>query len=191
MDTGSKGCLTLVLIQAHQDSEAAVLASTVEEDVKSSAARLITTVVPHVVSQAKVDAVRQDLETKADDAANTDWEALKEQAGTAARDQAEEQIAAAAENAAEAAAADGDTPEEGAEEPSVPTIDVEALVAEAIELVVKPDVKVVTDTDVLNALMESDAGIKDSIVSFMALQQLEGSWVHDSRFEDELEPKDE
>lgn len=167
------------------------MASTVEEDVKNSAVRLITTVVPRVISQAKIDAIRQDLETKADDVANTDWEALKEQAGTAAREKAEEQAAAAAEIAAEAAAADGEAPDEAAEENSVPTIDVEALVAEAIELVVKPDVKAVTDTDVLNALMESDPALKDSIVSFMALQQLEGSWVHDSRFEDELLKKDE
>lgn len=158
---------------------------------QGAATRLLSTVIPHVVSQAKVDATRQELEAKLDEAANTEWEALKEQAANEARQKAEEQLAAAAESAAEAAADDGDAPENNADEAGPPAVDVEALVAEAVEAVAKPELKVVTDTDVLNALMEADAGLKDSMTSFMALQQLEGSWVHDSRFADELEPKDE
>lgn len=184
-------CSIWGLVQARRDSEAAALKSSVEEEMESRSARLLTTVVPHVISQAKIDAARQDLESKSDEAANTEWDALKEQAGTTAREKAEQQAEAAAESAAEAAAVDGDAPEDGANEPAAPAIDVEALVAEAVEVVAKPEVKPVTDTDVLNALMDADAGLKDSIVSFMALQQLEGSWIHDDRFADELDPKDE
>lgn len=162
-----------------------------EEEVRGRASHLLTAVIPHVIPKSKVEGVRQDLETKAEEAATSTWEALKEEAGNAAREKAEAEAAEAAEKAAEAGSPDGDAEEEGSGEPAGPAVDVEAIVAEAIDAVVKPDVKPVTDTDLLNALMEADAGLKDSIVSFMALQQLDGSWVHDSRFEDELEPKEE
>ena len=130
--------------------------------------------------------MREELGGKADTVATTKWEELKEQAGTEAREKAEAQAAEAAE-AAEAAAA---TAEEGAEPAAAASaVDVEAIVAEAVAQVEKPSVQEVSDTDILNALLEADPTLMDSIVSMLALQELgSGSWVHDERFASDLEP---
>ena len=77
--------------------------------------------------------------------------------------------------------------DEGAE--AAPVVDVEAIVAEAVAQVEKPEVPEITDTDLMNALLEADPALKDSIVTMLALQELgAASWVHDERFASDLSP---
>lgn len=168
-----------------------VLAASQQESIDGRASHLMTKVLPTVIAQAKIDAMREELAGKGDATVTAQWDELKEQAGNEAREKAEAQAAEAAE-AAEAAAAAAAEAEEGAEPAeavAAPAVDVEAIVAEAIAKVEKPAVPEISDTDVLNALLEADPALKDSIVSMMAFQELgSSSWVNDERFEAELAP---
>lgn len=165
-------------------SEHEALAKAEQEAVEGRASHLLTNVLPLVIATAKIDSMREELGGKADAAVNTKWEELKEQAGTEAREKAEAQAAEAADAVAAADAEEGAEPAEAA-----PAVDVEAIVAEAVSQVEKPSVQEVTDTDILNALLEADPALKDSIVSMLAVQELgSSSWVHDERFASDLEP---
>lgn len=159
------------------------LAKAEQEAVEGRPSHLLTKILPLVVGTDKINSMREELNGKAATTATTKWEELKEQAGAEAREKAEAQ-------ATEAAAAAGADAEEGAEPAAAaPAVDVEAIVAEAVAQVEKPSVQEASDTDVLNALLEADPALKDSIVSMLALQELgSSSWVHDDRFASDLEP---
>jgi hypothetical protein len=169
-------------VQEALAAEHAALATAEQEAVEGRASYLLTNILPKVMPAAKISSMRKELGGKADGAATAKWEELKEQAGAEAREKAEAQAAKAAEAAA------ADAPEGAEPTDAAPAVDVEAIVAAAVAQVEKPSVQGVTDTEMLNALLESDPTLKDSIVSMLALHELGSSaWIQDERFA-ELEP---
>jgi colicin import membrane protein len=179
-----------------QDASAAAQAeikAAQDEAAARRATHILHELVPRVSTQGKIDAARQALEAKAEEAANTAWEEAKTRAGEDARERAEADAAAAAEAQAAAASAEGNGEAEGeavaGEGADAAAQAVETAVAAAVAAVEHPQVAPVSDTDVLSALMEADAGLKDRIVTNLALARMgPGTWVHDIRFEDELVP---
>lgn len=64
-----------------------------------------------------------------------------------------------------------------------PMVDVEAEVTKAVEAVVKPEPKPVTDGDVLSAMLDKGVITKDNIIQSMAINALgEESYIHHPLF---------
>jgi hypothetical protein len=159
------------------------------EDVGGKATVILNNVLPKLGYASKVEAMRAELEAKANDDSSARWEDLKQQAEAAARAKLEEQKAAEAEIKDEEEDAAPDDGEEQAGGEASGGIDVDKSLEDALAAVERPEVVPVTDRDVLSALMEADVDLKDKIISMMALQRLGArSWVNDNRFEQEFEP---
>jgi hypothetical protein len=170
-------------VQEQRKAEAAAVADKQAAEIAGRATYILHELTPRVASQAKSNAARDALAGKADETAAAKWEEAKAKAADAARAKAEADKAAAEDQrAAAAAAAEGD---DAAAEPEV---DIEAAVTAATEAVEKPEAVAVTDEDVLNALLEAEPGLKDTIVTSLALQALgQDAWMHDERFAGELD----
>jgi hypothetical protein len=170
-------------VQAARKEEAASSAAEAAAAERGRATYILNELKPRIAAPGKIAAVRTELEAKAEEAVNSKWEELKGAAGDAARKQAEADIAAAAER----------KPADEATDPDAvgvtPEVDVERLVANAMAAVPKPEATAVSDEDVLNAMIEADAGLKTKIVKSLALEKLgPGAWIYDPRFEDEITP---
>mmetsp|Transcript_26974 Transcript_26974/g.58970 ORF Transcript_26974/g.58970 Transcript_26974/m.58970 type:complete len:523 (-) Transcript_26974:552-2120(-) len=153
---------------------------------------------PRVATEEQIAEMRTELETAAEAEAEAAYEAAKAAAGEAARAEAEaklaEQQAAREEAAAAAAEAAGEDGEEGAPPPPAedeePALDMEAVVAAAMEAVVKPPVKEITDGDLLSALIDKAVITKDGIVQNLAIAGLgDEAWFKQEIFTNPPEPE--
>jgi hypothetical protein len=130
---------------------------------------------------SKIDVTRADLTARANEAITVRWEEAKARASEAEREAAEAEKA----TATKATADGGDT----ATQAAAVEVNVEQRIADAVAAVAKVEAADVTDDDVLNAMMETDTGLKDIIITSMALQQIgTSSWIHDERFASDLVP---
>lgn len=139
---------------------------------------------PRFVPEEQVAAVKAEIEEARAAKAAAEYEELKTAAAEKAKADAEakaaEQAAALeeAKNAALAAAkeAGGDDatlPEDWQPEGGAPApVDAEALVAAAVEAVVKPEPKEVTIDDILGAMLDKAIVTKDAIMQAMAVDAL-------------------
>ena len=176
-------------VQEQRKAEAAAVADKQAAEIAGRATYILHELTPRVASQAKSNAARDALAGKADETAAAKWEEAKAKAADAARAKAEADKAAAEDQrAAAAAAAEGDDAAAAGDAAAEPEVDIEAAVTAATEAVEKPEAVAVTDEDVLNALLEAEPGLKDTIVTSLALQALgQDAWMHDERFAGELD----
>ena len=176
-------------MQAARKEAAEAAAASDAAAVASRATHILFELVPPIASPSKIDAVRAELAGKADEAVTAAWEEAKAKAGEAEREAAEADKAAADEAAAAAAAAAEEAGNPAPEPDAAAAVDVEQRVADAVAAVEKSAAAEVTDADVLNAMMEADAALQDSVITALALQALgAAAWTQDERFADELGP---
>eukprot|EP00798_Chlamydomonas_sp_ICE-L_P019019 gene19019-25611_t len=176
------------------------------EKIKGRAEFVLRSMEPRVVSDAQIEEMKEELETNASTTAEAALEAAKAEAGEKAREEAEAKLAeqqgrldelkAAAEAEAAEAGDDAEAAAEGEEPPAVELpdgeqlVDVEALVAAAIEAVALPPPKEVTDGDVLSALIEKGTISKDDIVQKMAVNSMgESAFTRHPAFQPQPEPE--
>lgn len=166
------------------------------EEVKARAAFVLNELQPAVAPPEAIQAVREELIANAQAELDAAYEAAKLAASEAAREAAETKLAdqqarleeLRAQKAEEAAAAAEEAgEEEPAELPEVtldePMVDVEAEVEKAVEAVVKPEPKEITDGDVLSAMLDKGVITKDGIVQAMAIHSLgDKAYVQDPLF---------
>uniref|UniRef100_A0A7S0RTI5 Radial spoke protein 3 n=1 Tax=Chlamydomonas leiostraca TaxID=1034604 RepID=A0A7S0RTI5_9CHLO len=192
--------------QAEWEAKQAALKAEAEakelEEVKARATFILADLKPAVATEEQITAVRDELTAAAQAEADAAYEAAKAAASETARAEAEakaadqaarleELKAAKAEEAAAAAAAAAEAGEEAPAEPAEPEevkldeemVDVEAEVAKAVEAVVKPEPKEVTDGDVLSAMLDKAVITKDAIVQALAIHALgEKAFTQDPLF---------
>lgn len=160
------------------------------EEVKAKATFVLSAELqPPAADAEKVAEVREELVAAAQAEADAAYEAAKAAAGEAARAEAEakaaeqaarlEELRAQAAEAAAAAAGEGDGAEVGepaeAQPPPTldePMIDVEAEVEKAVDAVVKPEPKEVTDGDVLSAMLDKGVCTKEGLIQSLAIHAL-------------------
>lgn len=168
--------------QAEIDAQAARDAAELK-DIRGRAAFVLHQLEPKIATEEQLEAMKAELEAAAAAEADAAFEAAKAEAGEKTRGEAEaklaEQQARLEELKAEAEAAAAESGEEPpAEAPPVELpggevmVDVEALVTAAVEAVVRPPNKEITDGDMLSALIDKAVITRDTIVQALAVHAL-------------------
>jgi len=185
--------------KAKRDEIAAAMESSESARQQGLGAFLLETLEPAecILKEEAIQALRDELTAAATEKANASFEAAKATASETAKAEAEQQQAdrdaaiesakqAASEAAGEEGLPEGWQPEEGSVPPPV---DVEALVAAAVEAVPHPEVVPPTLDDILCAAMDKGMVTKETVVQAMAVNAMgEDAYFRSEPYTREPEP---